>query len=72
MPMIYSIQAARFLLALGRQIIIHNIVSYWEKKKVLLVPQSNYLQMRLETTISFKTYKDKCIVTSTCYSLHPL
>ena len=71
MPVIYSIQAARFLLALGRQIIIHNIVSYW-KKKVLLVPQSNYLQMRLETTISFKTYKDKCLVTSTCFSLYPL
>lgn len=71
MPVIYSIQAARFLLALGRQIIIHNIVSYW-KKIVLLVPQSNYLQMRLETTISFKTYKDKCLVTSTCFSLYPL
>lgn len=32
MPVIYSIQVARFLLALGRQIVIHNIVSYWKKK----------------------------------------
>lgn len=70
MPVIYSMQVARFLLALGRQIIIHNIVSYW--KKNVLVPKSIYLQMKLETTISFKTYKDKCLVTSTCFSLHIL